>query len=372
VSAPEVRVVDPRAVPSGRRRLGAYIELTKPRIIELLLVTTVPAMIVAARGWPDTWLVVATLVGGALSAGGANAINNVVDRDIDEVMHRTRGRPLPSARIEPSAALAFGISLGVAGFAWLWATANLPAAALSTGGLLFYVVVYTLGLKRTSPQNIVIGGAAGSVPALVGWAAVTGSLAAPAWVMFAIVFFWTPPHFWALALRYKDDYAAAGVPMLPVVAGTPFTLAQIETFGVVLFGVSLLLYPTGAVGVVYLAGAVVLGGWLLAAGHKLGGDGGEAMRFFGLSNVYLASMFALMALDVVIVEAGDGGRFSPEWLQRPVLVVASVVIAAGLIVTAGRELSAPDRSNVNRVRAAFEVLLPVAATAFLVAWLWTG
>ena len=194
MSAVEVRITDPKMPATSRRRwLGSLVALTKPRIIELLLVTTVPAMILADHSWPGTWLVVTTLIGGTLSAGGANAINNVIDRDIDAEMRRTAHRPLPSHRIEPGPALVFGVVLGVAGFLWLWATTNLLAAGLSTGALLFYVFVYTLYLKRSSTQNIVIGGAAGAVPALVGWAAVEGSLALPAWIMFAIVFFWTPP-----------------------------------------------------------------------------------------------------------------------------------------------------------------------------------
>jgi protoheme IX farnesyltransferase len=228
MSAVEVRITDPKMPATSRRRwLGSLVALTKPRIIELLLVTTVPAMILADHSWPGTWLVVTTLIGGTLSAGGANAINNVIDRDIDAEMRRTAHRPLPSQRIEPGPALVFGVVLGVAGFLWLWATTNLLAAGLSTGALLFYVFVYTLYLKRSSTQNIVIGGAAGAVPALVGWAAVEGSLALPAWIMFAIVFFWTPPHFWALSLRYREDYARAGIPMLPVVKGEKATLRSI-------------------------------------------------------------------------------------------------------------------------------------------------
>ncbi|HEY5727125.1 MAG TPA: heme o synthase, partial [Acidimicrobiia bacterium] len=215
----EARITDPRAVVTAGDRVRAYVELTKPRIIELLLITTVPAMIVAAEGWPGLGLIMATLVGGTLSAAGANTLNQVLDRDIDRVMRRTASRPLPTDRVTPGHAVVFGMALGIAGFAWLWATTNLLAAVLSTAGLAFYVLVYTMWLKRTTTQNIVIGGAAGAVPPLVGWAAVTGSLALPAWFMFAIVFYWTPPHFWALSLRYRDDYAAAGVPMMPVVVG---------------------------------------------------------------------------------------------------------------------------------------------------------
>ena len=302
MTTPEVRITDPRdSRGSGWTMARAYVELTKPRIVELLLITTVPAMIVAADGWPGGWLVIATLIGGSLSAGGANTINNVVDRDIDRIMRRTRGRPLPSARVEPKPALWFGVLLGVAGFLWLWATANLLAAAISTAGLLFYVIVYTLYLKRSSPQNIVIGGAAGAVPALVGWAAVTGGLALPAWVMFAIVFFWTPPHFWALALRYRDDYQAAGVPMLPVVVGTESTIEHIVAYTYVMVGVSLMLFVTGSVGWLYLAVAIGLGVWMIARARRLRRFPGEVMRFFTQSNVYLGTLFTTMAVDVFLV-----------------------------------------------------------------------
>ena len=302
MSAPQVRITDPHATPgSALATLKSYVELTKPRIIELLLITTVPAMVVAAGGWPSTWLVLATLIGGTLSAGGANAINNVIDRDIDQLMRRTRGRPIPTARIGPRPALAFGASLGLTGFVWLWLAANLLAAVLSTAGLLFYVFVYTMVLKRSTPQNIVIGGAAGSVPALVGWAAVNDELSVAAWVMFAIIFFWTPPHFWALALRYEDDYAVARIPMLPVVVGRSRTLEQIELYTVVLVGVSLLLYPTGAVGWIYLVAAIALGGWLYRAARRLHRRPGESMRFFGFSNLYLAGLFIMMAVDALVL-----------------------------------------------------------------------
>ena len=299
MSAPGVRITDPLAAPHGRSKVRAYVELTKPRIIELLLITTVPAMVVAAQGWPGTGLVIATLVGGTLSAAGANALNQVADRDIDDKMRRTRRRPVPTERIPPRNATIFGIVLGIAGFAVLWATSNLLAGALSTAGLLFYVFVYTLYLKRTSVQNIVIGGAAGAVPPLVGWAAVTGSLALPAWLMFAIVFYWTPPHFWALALRYEDDYAAAGVPMLPVVVGAKRTLDHILVYSVVLAGVSLMLATTDAVGAIYLAAAIVLGGGLVAGAAWLRNHPDQAMRFFGWSNLYLASLFLIMMIDAL-------------------------------------------------------------------------
>jgi protoheme IX farnesyltransferase len=229
VDSPTVVVVAEPAV-RAEGVIAAYLALTKPRIIELLLITTVPAMVLAAGGWPGWWLVITTLLGGTLSAGGANALNNWFDRDIDEVMRRTRRRPLPRHRIEPGAALRFGIALGVAGFVWLWVFTTLLAAVISTAALLFYVIVYTAGLKRRTVQNIVIGGAAGAAPALVGWAAVRDELGLAAWILFAVVFYWTPPHFWALAIRYQDDYAAAGVPMLPVVRGVEATTRSMLTY----------------------------------------------------------------------------------------------------------------------------------------------
>ncbi|MDQ3783098.1 MAG: heme o synthase [Actinomycetota bacterium] len=296
----QVRVTDPRTVASTGDRLKAYLELTKPRIIELLLITTVPAMVVAAGGWPSTGLVLATLVGGTLSAAGANTINQVLDGDIDRVMPRTRHRPLPTGRIDPGHALAFGVTLGLLGFAWLWATTNLLAALLSTVGLLFYVLVYTAYLKRSSIQNIVIGGGAGAVPPLVGWAAVTDTLALPAWTMFAIVFFWTPPHFWALSLRYRQDYAAAAVPMLPVVVGVGATLEHIVRYSVLVVGVSLLPYGVGALGVLYLVVVAILGVALVTAALRLRRQPTEAMRFFGWTNLYLAGVFLAMAADVLL------------------------------------------------------------------------
>lgn len=294
----EAVITDPRAVPAGvGATVRAYVELTKPRIIELLLTTTLPAMILAAEGWPGTWLVLATLIGGTLSAGGANTINQVADADIDRIMRRTKARPLPTDRIAPRNALVFGALLGIAGFGWLWATVNLLSAVLTTAGLLFYVFAYTLYLKRSSAQNIVIGGAAGAVPALVGWAAVTGSVALPAWVLFAIIFFWTPPHFWALAIKYREDYAAAGVPMLPVVVGVKRTLDHIVAYSAVLVGVSLLLVPTGAVGPFYAVVAVVLGVGVLGASIWLRNREEQAIRYFVASNLYLATLFAAMAID---------------------------------------------------------------------------
>lgn len=283
-----------------RTRLAAYVALTKPRIIELLLITTVPAMVLAAGGWPGTWLVVATLVGGTLSAAGANTLNCVYDADIDELMRRTRGRPLARHEVSPKNALIFGVVLGAAGFAVLWVTSNLLAAVLSTAALLFYVFVYTIYLKRRSTQNIVIGGAAGAAPALVGWAAVTGSLAVTPWVLFLIVFYWTPPHFWALAVRYRDDYARAGVPMLPVVAGVEHTTRRMLLYTGLMVGVSLLLVPVAGLRWVYLASALALGGWFLVDTWLVYRDPSKAMRLFTTSTVYLSALFGAAMVDVLI------------------------------------------------------------------------
>lgn len=280
--------------------MAAYLALTKPRIIELLLITTVPSMVLAADGWPGWWLVVATLMGGSLSAGGANAINNWFDRDIDEVMRRTRRRPLPGHRISPGAALRFGVALGVAGFLWLWAFTNLLAALLSTAALLFYVFVYTMMLKRRTVQNIVIGGAAGAVPALVGWAAVRGDLALPAWILFAVVFYWTPPHFWALALRYEEDYATAGVPMLPVVKGTEATTRSMLTYSGTMVLVSLMLVPVARMGWVYLIAAIATGGWFLWGTWRVRRDPTRAMKLFTDSTIYLSVLFASVIVDVLV------------------------------------------------------------------------
>ena len=293
---------EPAPARSAGQSARAYFLLTKPRIIELLLVTTVPTMFIAARGVPSPWLMAATLVGGALSAASANVLNCYLDRDIDALMRRTARRPLPAHRVEPGDALRFGLVLGVAGFVWLWATVNLLSAVLATSAILFYVFVYTIGLKRRSTQNIVIGGAAGAVPVLVGWSAVTGRVDLPALVLFAIIFYWTPPHFWALSLRYKDDYAAAGVPMLPVVRGARETSTQILYYTVLLVAVTLLLYPAGRMGALYLAAAVALGGAFIWRALELRRDldGRRAIRLFSFSNTYLALLFGAMALDAVV------------------------------------------------------------------------
>jgi protoheme IX farnesyltransferase len=283
-----------------RDRLGAYFALTKPRIIELLLVTTVPAMVLAARRWPGTGLVIATLIGGTLSAAGANTLNCYFDRDIDEVMRRTSRRPLPRHRVSPAAAMMFGILLGVAGFLWLWAFTNVVAAVISTLALLFYVFIYTRWLKRTTDQNIVIGGAAGATPALVGWAAVQGAVGLPAWILFAVVFYWTPPHFWALALRYEADYAKALVPMMPVVRGVVPTTRQMLLYAGLTALASLLLVPVAGMGWIYLLAAVTLGGVFIWETWLVHRDPGRAMVLFTYSTRYLALLFGAVMLDVLV------------------------------------------------------------------------
>jgi protoheme IX farnesyltransferase len=283
-------------------RVGAYVRLTKPRVVELLLVTTVPAMILAKQGWPGTGLVVAVVLGGALAAGGANAINCWVERDRDLLMRRTSGRPLPQGEIVPSHALAFGIVLNVVAFGVLLTAANFAAAALTMLATLFYVFVYTIWLKPRTEQNIVIGGAAGAVPVLVGWAAVEGSLAAPAWVLFAVIFFWTPAHFWALAMRYRDDYAAAGIPMLPVRRGPRTTAIQITIYAAITSVCTLLLGLTIDVGIVYVVCVAVLG--LLFVGRALllvrDPSPRRAITFFAWSNVYLMLVFTAVAVDALL------------------------------------------------------------------------
>jgi protoheme IX farnesyltransferase len=285
---------------SARSKAASYFALTKPRIIELLLITTVPSMVLAAGRWPGLLPVLATLIGGSLSAGGANALNNYVDRDIDQVMKRTRSRPLARHEVPPSNALVFGIALGIAGFAWLWVTTNLLAAAIATTALLFYVFVYTMRLKRTTTQNIVIGGAAGAAPTLVGWAAVTGSLALPAWVLFLVVFYWTPPHFWALAIRYRDDYEKAGVPMLPVVVGVEATTRKMLLYTGLMVAISLLLVPVAGMRWIYLVGAIVLGAWFLWDTWRVYHRPEDAMRLFTTSTVYLSALFGAVMLDVLV------------------------------------------------------------------------
>src|ERR1700678_2788066 len=290
-----------RGQPTAWSNVGAYIALTKPRIIELLLVTTLPTMVVAKHGLPSLWLMLATLVGGTLAAGGANAINMVVDRDIDRLMNRTKNRPLVTGAMAPWAALVFALTLELAAFVELWLAVNLLSASLAVSATLFYVFVYTLWLKRRSSQNIVIGGAAGAVPVLVGWAAVTDSLSWAPVVLFAIIFIWTPPHFWSLAVRYKEDYKAADVPMLPVVASMKRTTREIVMYTVLLVALSLLFGPVAHLGLLYMISAAVLGAgflylvtrlWGLAQNNQV--TNRDAMRVFGYSITYLTVLFVAM------------------------------------------------------------------------------
>ncbi|HUY21639.1 MAG TPA: heme o synthase [Acidimicrobiales bacterium] len=292
----------PRSVRAGGARVRTYVALTKPRIIELLLVTTLPTMLVADRGVPSVALMAATLLGGTLAAGGANALNMVLDRDIDRVMHRTRHRPLVTGDVTPLAATVFAVTLEAVAFAELWAWVNLLSAVLAVAATAFYVVVYTLWLKRTSSQNIVIGGAAGAVPVLVGWAAVTDRLGWAPLVLFAVIVIWTPPHFWALAIRYREDYAAANVPMLPVVATFRRTARQILLYTVVLVAVTVLFAAVGHMGALYLAGAIVLGALFVVFALRLRRDQTPraAMALFRYSITYLTLLFVAMAGDVLI------------------------------------------------------------------------
>jgi protoheme IX farnesyltransferase len=292
-----------RWVRRARLAVLAYFHLTKPRVIELLLVTTLPAMILAAEGMPSLRLIVEVLVGGALAAGGANTINCWIERDRDHLMRRTAHRPLPNGDVSPRGALVFGLVLEALAFALLWSTVNLLSAALAVSAMLFYVFVYTIWLKPRSPQNIVIGGAAGAVPVLVGWAAVTGRVDAPAWILFAIVFCWTPPHFWALSLRYLDDYQAAGIPMLPVARGVPVAVRQILVYSVVVVAITFMLpFSTDAVGALYLTAAGVLGVLFIGQAIRLARDSSpaHAIRLFTYSNTYLALLFAAVAIDTLV------------------------------------------------------------------------
>ncbi|MEY2450239.1 MAG: heme o synthase [Acidimicrobiaceae bacterium] len=285
-----------------RSRAAAYVALTKPRIIELLLVTTVPTMVVADRGLPHLGLIVATVLGGTMAAGGANAINMYVDRDIDKVMHRTRHRPLVTGVIEPGNALVFAIGLEIVAFVFLWATVNLLSAVLAVSATLFYVFVYTLWLKRTSSHNIVIGGAAGAVPVLVGWSAVTNRLDWAPLVLFAVIFYWTPPHFWALAIKYREDYAAADVPMLPAVASLRTTAVRIVAYTVVLWALTVLFSPVAGMGHLYLGSAIVLGAVFMGLALELlrKATPAAAMRLFAYSITYITLLFGAIAVDQLL------------------------------------------------------------------------
>ena len=308
-----------QGLPPGRRGVSVVARglflLTKPRIIELLLVTTLPTMMLADRGFPSLWLVLVTLAGGALAAGSANTLNCYLDRDIDAVMKRTSRRPLVASAsahgsraggataIKPGEALVSGILLGAASTLLLGLLANWLAAALADAAILFYVFVYTLGLKRRTASNIVIGGAAGCFPVLVGWAAVTGRVSWWAGVLFAVIFFWTPPHFWALAMKFRDDYAAANVPMLPVVAGPATVARKIVAYSYLMVAATLLVTPYA--GWIYGGCAVALGAWFLREAHRLragiaGGSNPAPMRLFHLSIVYLTLLFAVVAITALL------------------------------------------------------------------------
>ncbi len=286
-------------------KFKAYLALTKPRVIELLLITTLPTMILAQRGLPDFWLVIATLVGGALSAGAANSFNCYIDTDIDKIMGRTKNRPLVTGELSGRQALVFSWILTVVSVAWLGFLVNWLASLISLAALLFYVLVYTMVLKRRTPQNIVWGGAAGAAPVLIGWAAVTGEVSPAAWVLFLIIFLWTPPHYWPLSVKYKDDYAAAGVPMLPVVRTTKTVVQQILIYAWAVGASTLLLIPIGAMGWIYTLTALIGSAWFIFAAYKLYKEGqiGELkkpMNLFHLSNLYLTALFVAVALDPLV------------------------------------------------------------------------
>jgi protoheme IX farnesyltransferase len=287
--------------------IKGYVALTKPRIIELLLVTTIPTMVVAANGIPGIWLMITTLIGGTLAAGGANTFNMVYDRDIDAIMERTKKRPLVTGVMTPRAATIFACILELLSFALLAWRVNYLSAWLAMGATAFYVFIYTIWLKRRSKQNIVIGGAAGAVPVLIGWAAVQNNVTWTPILLFAIIFIWTPPHFWALAVRYRDDYAAANVPMMPVVASLRRTTVEILVYSVVMWALTMLVGPTAHLGWVYALSATLLGGMFTFYAFKLflharedKADVNEAMRLFHFSITYLTGLFVMMAVDVLV------------------------------------------------------------------------
>ncbi len=277
----------------------SYVRLTKPRIVLLLVITTIPAMILAQGGFPSVWLTLATVLGGSVVAGGANAMNMYFDRDIDEVMRRTRTRPVPAGLLEPEKAAVFGMIMGAAGFLFMELTVNLLAACLTLGAFAFYVVVYTLILKRTTSLNIVFGGAAGAMPPVIGWAAVTNDISIAPLILFAIITAWTPPHFWALSMHYSSDYERAGVPMLPVVAGRDETKRQILLYSLALVGISLLLAFWGSTGPIYLASALVLGAIFVYYAFRLWQDGSakSSVALFRYSIIYLGLLFLAIGVD---------------------------------------------------------------------------
>lgn len=286
-------------------QIRAYIALTKPRVIELLLVTTAPVMILAERGIPSVWLILATLVGGSLSAGSANAFNMVIDRDIDALMGRTQDRPLVTGKISLRAALIFASVLAVASTVWLWVLTTPLAAVLSVGAIAFYVFVYTLWLKRRSEQNIIWGGIAGCFPVLIGWSAVTGNLSWEPIILFLVVFLWTPPHYWPLSMRYRDDYESASVPMLGVVRAAPVVGLQVILYAWATVVASLVLIPVASMGLVYTLVAVLTGGWFIIESHRLysralAGREVKPMRVFHSSISYLTLLFVAVGVDPLL------------------------------------------------------------------------
>ena len=287
------------------RKTGAYIALMKPRVIELLLVTTAPVMVLAARGVPNLWLILGTLAGGALSAGSANAFNMYIDRDIDTLMARTKGRPIVTGEVSPRSALVFAVAIGLASLVVLTLVANVLAATLSLLAILFYVFVYTLLLKRRTEQNIVWGGIAGCFPVLIGWAAVTGEVSVTPWILFVVVFLWTPAHYWPLSLRYADDYAAASVPMLSVLRPKVAVGLQVILYAWATVVASLVLIPVAPMGIVYTVVALLSGGWFIVETHMLysrsvAGRETNAMRVFHASNTYLTALFIAVAIDPLV------------------------------------------------------------------------
>ena len=287
------------------RRVRAYVALTKPRVIELLLVTTAPVMILAERGFPSVWLILATLVGGSLSAGSANAFNMYIDRDIDAVMGRTQQRPLVTGEISGQAALIFASTLALASTVWLWVLTTPLAAILSLAAIAFYVFIYTLWLKRRSEQNIIWGGIAGCFPVLIGWSAVTGSLSWEPMILFLVVFLWTPPHYWPLSMTYREDYESASVPMLGVVREAPVVGLQVILYAWATVVASLILVPVAPMGAVYTIVAIVSGGWFLIESHRLyqralAGDDVKPMRVFHSSITYLTLLFVAVGVDPLL------------------------------------------------------------------------
>ncbi|WP_336628361.1 MULTISPECIES: heme o synthase [unclassified Microbacterium] len=290
---------------SLKRTIKGYIELTKPRVLELLLVSTVPVMFLAQQGLPNLWLVAATVIGGSMSAGSAAAFNMYIDRDIDAHMHRTEKRPLVTGEVSPRGALVFSWVLAVLSTVWLWVTTNWVAAVLSAAAIFFYVVVYTLILKRRTEQNIIWGGIAGCFPVLIGWAAVTGSLDWPAFVLFVLVFLWTPAHYWPLSMKYKDDYEDVDVPMLGVTRSASQVGLQVILYAWATLACSLLLIPVAGMGLVYTVSALVFGGWFVYESHRLyaqavKGASARPMRVFHASITYLTLIFVAVAVDPLL------------------------------------------------------------------------